>query len=173
MNIRWTDAMTDRAEKLWKEGWSASQIAREIGQGLTRNAVISKLHRIGAMGGSRAEPAKPNLGAARPRRPRPEPVAKTAAAADDIATWSMPAAPVVADADIVCLGVDYASGPDRRCAWPIGDPRAASFRFCHEPVVRGRAYCGPHCRSAGQSAKPRPMTAMGRVARPYRLPAGA
>lgn len=59
------------------------------------------------------------------------------------------------------------------CRWPLGDPRHPSFRFCAEPAVPTRVYCADHCRRAGQSATPRPMTAMGRVARPFSLPVEA
>jgi len=43
----WTEARIERALHLWKSGSSASEIARAIG-GVTRNAVIGKLTRIGA-----------------------------------------------------------------------------------------------------------------------------
>jgi GcrA cell cycle regulator len=42
----WTDARKELATELWKAGKSASQIARALG-GITRNAVIGKLHRMG------------------------------------------------------------------------------------------------------------------------------
>lgn len=43
--MSWTDARTDRLKVLWKEGWSAEEIARDLG-GVTRNAVIGKVHRM-------------------------------------------------------------------------------------------------------------------------------
>ena len=42
--------------KLWAEGLSASQIAKELGE-VTRNAVIGKVHRLGLSG--RAKPSNP------------------------------------------------------------------------------------------------------------------
>ena len=30
------------------------------------------------------------------------------------------------------------------CTYPIGDPRSAGFRFCDEPALEGRRYCGRH-----------------------------
>ena len=38
--------MLFRSKKMWAEGQSASQIAKELG-GVTRNAVIGKVHRLG------------------------------------------------------------------------------------------------------------------------------
>lgn len=45
----WTDEKVKLLKKLWSEGYSASQIAAEIG-GVTRNAVIGKTHRLGLSG---------------------------------------------------------------------------------------------------------------------------
>ena len=47
--MAWTDERVELLKKLWAEGLSASQIAREIGD-VTRNAVIGKVHRLGLSG---------------------------------------------------------------------------------------------------------------------------
>jgi len=44
--MSWTDERVDLLKKMWGEGQSASQIAKELG-GVTRNAVIGKVHRLG------------------------------------------------------------------------------------------------------------------------------
>ena len=44
--MTWTDDRVEILKKLWVEGQSASQIAKELG-GVTRNAVIGKVHRLG------------------------------------------------------------------------------------------------------------------------------
>ena len=44
--MSWTDERVSRLAKLWADGLSASQIAAELG-GMTRNAVIGKVHRLG------------------------------------------------------------------------------------------------------------------------------
>ena len=44
--MSWTDDRVEILKKLWVEGQSASQIAKELG-GVTRNAVIGKVHRLG------------------------------------------------------------------------------------------------------------------------------
>jgi GcrA cell cycle regulator len=46
---KWTDDREERLKALWTGGWSASQIAGELG-GLSRNAVIGKVHRLGLSG---------------------------------------------------------------------------------------------------------------------------
>ena len=55
--MSWNDERVDLLSKLWLEGRSASQIAAELGLGVTRNAVIGKVHRLGLSG--RAKLAAP------------------------------------------------------------------------------------------------------------------
>ncbi len=45
--MSWTDEHVELLRKLWNEGLSASQVAAELGGGITRNAVIGKIHRLG------------------------------------------------------------------------------------------------------------------------------
>ena len=64
----WTDERVELLKKLWLDGLSASQIAKQLG-GVTRNAVIGKVHRLGLSG--RAAPSQPSrtvFKAARPVR---------------------------------------------------------------------------------------------------------
>jgi GcrA cell cycle regulator len=44
--MSWTDERVETLKRMWGEGQSASQIAKELG-GVTRNAVIGKVHRLG------------------------------------------------------------------------------------------------------------------------------
>ena len=50
----WTDERVEQLKRLWNQGLSASQIAAELGQGVTRNAVIGKVHRLGLSGRAKA-----------------------------------------------------------------------------------------------------------------------
>ena len=90
--MSWTDERVELLKKMWSEGQSASQIAKELG-GVTRNAVIGKVHRLGlsnrASGTPAAKPepkAKPAPKAeakAKPAAaPKPEPVADPKPAAE-------------------------------------------------------------------------------------------
>jgi GcrA cell cycle regulator len=56
MTNGWTDERVTLLKKLWTDGLSASQIAKQLG-GVTRNAVIGKVHRLGLAG--RAAPSRP------------------------------------------------------------------------------------------------------------------
>lgn len=69
--MSWTDERVEQLKKMWSEGQSASQIAKELG-GVTRNAVIGKVHRLGLSnraGG--AAPAQGNGAAAKPAEEAP------------------------------------------------------------------------------------------------------
>ncbi len=82
--MSWTDERVEILKKMWGEGQSASQIAKELG-GVTRNAVIGKVHRLGlsnrATGGAKtAAKEKPAAKAAPKAAPAKKAAAKKAAA---------------------------------------------------------------------------------------------
>ena len=90
--MSWTDERVELLKTMWTEGQSASQIAKELG-GVTRNAVIGKVHRLGlsnragagaAPSAPAASPAKPAAkekpaAPAAPKAARPEPKAASKA----------------------------------------------------------------------------------------------
>ncbi|MEJ1993365.1 MAG: GcrA family cell cycle regulator [Maritimibacter sp.] len=114
--MSWTDERVETLKKMWGEGQSASQIAKELG-GVTRNAVIGKVHRLGLSnraGGGSSSPAassapakekpaaKPAAAKAKPAAPKKaekpaEPVAEKAEAAPA-------AAPIPARKQIIPAG---------------------------------------------------------------------
>lgn len=84
--MSWTDERVEKLKTMWGEGQSASQIAKALG-GVTRNAVIGKVHRLGlsnrATGAKSAAAAAPAADA-KPVKPAPKaaPAAAPAAKAD-------------------------------------------------------------------------------------------
>ena len=80
--MSWTDERVELLKKMWGEGQSASQIAKELG-GVTRNAVIGKVHRLGLSNratGTAAKPATPTAAPAA-KDAAAKPAAKSSAAA--------------------------------------------------------------------------------------------
>lgn len=140
----WTDERVEVLKKLWLDGLSASQIAKQLGGGVTRNAVIGKVHRLGLSG--RAAPSKPARPVVR-MTPRPRPVSVPAAPRRPAA---LPVAqPTViarreepGSATVLTLGVHM-------CKWPIGDPSSRDFTFCGQPAG-GATYCAHHAAIAYQ-----------------------
>ncbi len=45
--MSWTDDRIEMLKSHWEAGMTASQIAEALGQGVSRNAVIGKAHRLG------------------------------------------------------------------------------------------------------------------------------
>jgi GcrA cell cycle regulator len=127
----WTDDRIETLTRLWRDGQSASQIARALG-GVTRNAVIGKVHRLGLSG--RAPPSRPGV-----RKPRGSPGGRRRLARRLVAKPPGLAAepePLAGLADVATVGRNA-------CRWPIGDPKAPSFALCGRAAVRG-AYCAAH-----------------------------
>ncbi len=78
--MSWTDERVETLKRMWAEGQSASQIAKELG-GVTRNAVIGKVHRLGLSNRNEDEAAAPAPAEAKPDpKPAPQPAAAAPAA---------------------------------------------------------------------------------------------
>ena len=71
--MAWTDERVETLKTMWMEGNSASQIAKELG-GVTRNAVIGKVHRLGLSNratGAEKPAAKKETSKAKPKAAKP------------------------------------------------------------------------------------------------------
>lgn len=152
--MAWTDDRVKVLTKLWADGLSASQIAKELG-GVTRNAVIGKVHRLGLSG--RAKPSRPKVARVAKAKAKP----RTAAPVKRVAKAPEPVevAPVVAPIEAKPLpNGEYATIltiRDHMCKWPIGDPTADEFRFCGRKNKSGEPYCEAHCSVAYQPSRRR------------------
>jgi GcrA cell cycle regulator len=156
--MSWTDERVELLKKLWGEGLSASQIAAQLG-GVTRNAVIGKVHRLSLSG--RAKPASSTprprkVRAASPHRPSPRHYISGNTA---LKTHASPAprrlpAPVPIE-DIVVpipLNISLLQLSDAVCRWPNGDPGSETFGFCGHASWNSLPYCEYHSRLAYQPA---------------------
>lgn len=162
--MSWTDERVETLKRMWGEGQSASQIAKELG-GVTRNAVIGKVHRLG-LSNRAAAPTKPEpKPAAKPApkaeapAPAPEPEAKPAPspARRAIIPAGQPLPPQPSANEIPAESLAKASEvekkarkislmelTERTCKWPIGDPATDDFYFCGLPAQQGKPYCEAH-----------------------------
>ncbi len=161
----WTEDRVELLKKLWNDGLSASQIAGELG-GVTRNAVIGKVHRLGMSG--RAKTPSSSAGLARPRKPAvirapggfnsAPPARGNTALAPLVRTAPEPRPEPraeVLDPNVVVPfseRVTIMELKDSMCRWPMGDPTHADFRFCGLKTDSGVPYCSYHCRIAYQPA---------------------
>jgi len=170
--MSWTDERVELLKKMWLDGLSASQIANELGHGVSRNAVIGKVHRLGLSGRAKT-PAAAAAPAVRPRKEEPaRPVAApithgALALAMDVAPAPAPAPRVAVD-DVVIPISERVTIMDLReamCRWPLGDPTNSDFRYCGAKMQIGSGpYCLAHARIAYQPAQDRRRDREKRVA---------
>lgn len=156
--MSWNDERVDLLSRLWLEGRSASQIAAELGQGVTRNAVIGKVHRLGLSG--RAKVAPPSTAVRLRPKPAPKPEERTAAMPIAPAPVVPAATPLPASrpADVVIpfsTRVTIMELRDTMCRWPLGDPTSADFRYCGSRSGPLGPYCEEHARLAFQPTQER------------------
>lgn len=136
--MSWTDERVALLKKLWGEGKTAAEIAKELG-GVTRNAVIGKAHRLKLS--NRVSPIQQNKKPANIST-KPEKKAK-------------PAAKVEKEKNVlpeVKGGVKLIDLGPGMCRWPNGDPRDDDFGFCGAQAVPGIPYCAAHAKIAYQAA---------------------
>src|SRR3569833_2357158 len=141
--MNWSDDRVEQLKSLWTEGLSASQIARALG-GVTRNAVIGKVHRLGLAG--RASPSRSE----RPRLPMAPKVPSVRA--------HVPAIPVIEEDPLTMEDGSHATVlpiSDRMCRRQNGDPAASEFHFCGHSPKSGSPYCEAHARKAYQPLQAR------------------
>ncbi len=142
----WTDERVALLKKLWCEGKTAADIARELG-GVTRNAVIGKAHRLKLS--NRISPIQQD-------NQKPS-ITHLSLREKPLAVMARPA-----NTDIPLKsgkGVKMSDLKDRMCRWPSGDPRDANFSFCGCQSVPGLPYCPDHAKAAYQAARARALQA--------------
>ena len=164
----WTEERNELLKKLWADGLSASRIAGRLG-GVTRNAVIGKVHRLGLQGRAtvtRMRSPHPRRGIGHsPKRPAPTARVPTAACAAGGAIQyellllpmmpttctAAPVLPPVMELTVSApLRVDLLDLKECMCRWPIGDPQSKDFHFCGRQKAGGSSYCEHHARIATQ-----------------------
>jgi len=158
--MSWDGERVELLRRLWQDGISASRIAAQLGAGITRNAVIGKVHRLGLSGR-----AKPTVSSAAPRLRRavPHTTQKTVALrgntvmlrevmiAEEYEPEIQPAAVVIPISERVTI----TELRENMCRWPLGDPLAVEFRYCGTKCDPANPYCGPHARMAYQQPSDR------------------
>jgi GcrA cell cycle regulator len=164
--MSWNDERVELLKKLWSDGLSASQIAGRLG-GVTRNAVIGKVHRLGLSGRATTSRMKSHRPRTRPQVNTNAPGAKRLMK-PRFATVGNPAlrnlymgdnepyTPPAEELEIPLKERKYIQTlTENCCRWPIGDPQLPDFHFCGKKKVAGLPYCEVHARRAFQPPQPR------------------
>jgi GcrA cell cycle regulator len=171
--MSWTDERVELLKKMWNEGQSASQIAKELG-GVTRNAVIGKVHRLSLSnrtttsgGGAKAAAEKPAPKAKKAAQPaakeakapaeEPAPPRPVVPSRRPIVPAGQPLPPqpsaneispealaTVREVEKKAKKLSLMDLTERTCKWPVGDPATDDFWFCGLAVKPGKPYCEAH-----------------------------
>lgn len=144
----WNDETIGQLRGMWTDGMSVNQIG--LAMGITRNAVIGKVHRCGFEKLERKfnpdnlkmRPSRPRRSDAfKPKKPRP------------VFNFASPFGPypfaeakqyIPKPSEIVCLEIPYNELTDSQCRFIPGEP-TYDAPSCGLPVRRGgEAYCTGH-----------------------------
>lgn len=157
--MAWTEDRVEKLAKLWEEGLSASQIAKELG-GVTRNAVIGKVHRLGLSGRAkpaankttkpRRKPSAPRSGASFGRSSTARPTVKPAQTNGKSAGVDVMERPVKDAVAPVSKKLCLMELTESTCRWPYGDPTRPGFSFCGHQTQEEKPYCEYHSQVAFQ-----------------------
>jgi GcrA cell cycle regulator len=156
----WTPARVRNLKRLWSQGASATRIARELGAGVSRNAVLGKIRRLGLIA-VRSHPRRSRRSSRMGNRTPPSHAVPDHLRASERADREWPFFPAwIVDTQSYAdnPGIDADIPPAQRrsfldlnshtCRWPVGDPGGCDFFFCGAPPVVGKPYCAAHCARA-------------------------
>jgi GcrA cell cycle regulator len=173
--MSWTDERVELLRVLWLDGKSASQISVQLGMGVTRNAVIGKVHRLGLSGRTKSSgPAAPRVRQRTAPLHRPPGVSRSnggghshghggghavrgntalAMQADHLIDMR----PIAYEDVVVPISprVTIVELKESMCRWPLGDPTSAEFRYCGSQSLGTGPYCTYHGKMAYQPAQDR------------------
>ena len=168
--MSWTDERVEILTKMWAEGNSASQIAKELG-GVTRNAVIGKVHRLGLSNRATTSTSNksesktkstPKSGSKSRQKVRKPEVAEPKS--DNVtslrrqiipAGQPLPPQPSANEISPEALArvneiekkakkLSLLELTEKTCKWPVGDPATEDFWFCGLATQSGKPYCEAH-----------------------------
>jgi GcrA cell cycle regulator len=152
----WSAASIALLRRRWAEGASARAIAQELGGGVSRCAVLGKVHRL-KLKQPEFKPRHWRQAKARPRRRHATVRAKRA---DERGMSALMAAFHAlgldfraTDARTAQLNAEKAFGPacglldltETTCRWPIGEPDQEGFAYCGAAPFKRYPYCVGHC----------------------------
>jgi GcrA cell cycle regulator len=136
MPFAWTPAALDDLHRLFvRDNLSAAETAKAIGPGVTRNAVLGKVQRLGWR---RPAPPKAGRPAEKPRRAQvrrrsPSPFSRV-----------IPL-PKLREVTVISTPRLWTDRGERECAFPVGEPTEPGRQFsCCAPVHGRGEYCTAH-----------------------------
>lgn len=144
--MTWTDERVHKLRELHAQQLSCAMMAAELGSGVTRNAVIGKLHRLGLS--SRGSTVHAGGVTQRQKRAKTENrktirIVKANGNSGQFRVMESAASELQAlrCVDVVPRNVSLLDLGPGECRYPYGD---SNFTFCGHPAEDGYSYCAPH-----------------------------
>lgn len=182
MSKAWDSNVLKKLKALVGKGLSTAEIGKKLG--LSKNAIVGKLHRMGWNASATDSDTKPKAeikkSKAAPKKVEKKPVAVKAVKKPAPAPKPVKVAPKEKPAPapkpapkktvghaiagskgisvhqrMVQHALEMANLKPNQCRWPIGDPDSEGFHFCGNPVFVGKPYCYEHCKQAYQFTPPK------------------
>jgi len=149
-NLRetWTTERVAQLKNGVNAGLSCAQIANAIG--VSRNAVIGKISRLGLSRGRNPTAPRPREGVLI-RRPK--------VLTQRLMLKALFASAPIADDVVSSEPCSLLNLAPRKCRWPLNDVGTVSFTFCGNTTVDGMSYCAGHARIAYRGSSGRPQEA--------------
>ncbi len=173
MGNGWDNATLKKLKSLTGKGLSTAEIGKRLG--MSKNAIVGKLNRLGWNTSAATTPATVKVApkkapakapakkviAKKTTPVKPVKIAAKAAPATK-AEVKNPKTEILKKGDskslamhqrIIRHSMSMAGLKADQCRWPIGDPDSEDFHFCGAPVFAGKPYCYEHCKQAYQFTK--------------------
>jgi GcrA cell cycle regulator len=138
----WNEERVELLKKLWSDGLTASQVSRRMACGVSRNAVIGKVHRLGL---ELRGPSKPRVRKVNPRKIKSQPPikpSKLAAVFKKSDPSPLPPEGVIPPTAKALMSLEAGD-----CRYPYG---TGPYLFCACKAAPGLPYCEAHARVAYQ-----------------------
>lgn len=138
-NIGWSEERETQLVEMWQSGLTGSQIAKRLG-GVTRSAVIGKVHRMGLA--ARGTPIKRTrkLGARKSTK-RKSPGLKFGKERTEA---PVKPSPLPSEREKPARLFQLAELEDHQCRYYYGDPKQSDGGYCGCATATGSSYCTEH-----------------------------
>jgi len=145
--MSWTEEREQRLRKLWEKGYTASQIAKMLGEGTTRNAVIGKAHRLKLAARTTSKQS---------RSPKKQNVDNNLNKQEGYISRKSRFKSLLLDKNFEVENPKKLEElGDKNCRWPIGHPDEENFYFCGRNPIKDFSYCKLHVLYAFQPKNPK------------------
>ena len=178
MSKGWDNIMLKKLKALTGKGLSTSEIGKRLG--MSKNAIVGKLNRLGWNSKAGGAPVADKAVATKEKKSTTKEAvkkdkSKKSAEVKKISSVSLKnkaikkqnkdsveskskksgAKSLAMHQRIIQHSLEMANLKPNQCRWPIGDPDSENFHFCGELVFVGKPYCYEHCKQAYQFTPPK------------------